>query len=115
MVLYNTILRQIRNRKSFINSYYQKPVFYIVIIPTIIFGFYMTLIMPNRWVAESKVVIKDVNPHVAGATALGFIINEFNPISREDAFFLKEYIYSYDMLEYLNHKIKLCKLYRHGV
>ena len=119
----NVILLQVKSKvrpltkdfKGLIYSYYKKPVFYTVIIPTIIFGFYMILITPNRWVAESKVVIKDVYPHMTGATALGFIINELNPISREDAFFLKEYIYSYDMFEYLNHRIKLCKLYRHGV
>ncbi len=121
--LLNVILLKVKNEmspaiKSFkrrIYPYYHKPIFYIVVIPTMVFSFYMILVAPNRWVAESKVVVRDVNSQAASTTALGFIINEFNPVSREDAFFLKEYIYSYDMFEYLTKAIKLRKLYRNWV
>ncbi len=112
-ILYN-LLQAKFNRRG-VGFYYKKPLFYTVIMPTIIFGFYILLIAPNRWVAESKVIVRNVSSGNNNPTALGFIIGEFNSISREDAFFLKEYIYSYDMFEYLDQNINLCRLYRQGV
>jgi len=75
----------------------------------------MLLIAPDRWVAESKVTIRNISSANNDTSALGFIIGEFNPVSREDAFFLKEYIYSYDMFEYLDQNINLRRLYRKNI
>ena len=99
-----------------INLYYKKKaLLYCVIMPVVIFAFYMLVIAPDRWVAESKVVVKNISSGKGEISALGFIIGDLNSKTREDIFFLKEYIHSYDMLEYLNHAIDLPKLYRKGI
>ncbi|MFK7967749.1 MAG: hypothetical protein AB8B68_01080 [Rickettsiaceae bacterium] len=103
--------------KKFVKTIYykKKGLCWFVIMPIVVFAFYMIMISPNRWVAESKVAVKSVSSGRGDISALGFIIGDLNPSTREDIFFLKEYIYSYDMLEYLNRTIDLYSLYRRDV
>jgi len=84
--------------------------FLLVVLPLFLLIFYYLFVASDKYVSEAKVTIKQT-----GERPTSFNIPLFgmgNPTSREDAMFLKEYILSYDMLDYLDRKLNLKKLYQ---
>lgn len=84
--------------------------FLLVVLPLFLLIFYYLFVASDKYVSEAKVTIKQT-----GERLTSFNIPLFgmvNPTSREDAMILKEYILSYDMLDYLDRKLNLKKLYK---
>lgn len=84
---------------------------WIVLLPMLIGGIYYTAIASDRYVSESRLTIKQTGSSDAGLSILGLFTGS-NPVAREDAFYLKEYIHSFDMLDYLDKKLNLKKAYQ---
>lgn len=72
--------------------------------------FYYLFIATDKFVSESKVTIKQTGQQPSSFN-IGFL-SLGSPLVREDAMFLKEYILSYDMLDYLERKLGLRNLYQ---
>jgi capsular polysaccharide transport system permease protein len=84
--------------------------FLLVVLPLFLLIFYYLFVASDKYVSEAKVTIKQT-----GERPTSFNIPLFgmgNPTSREDAMLLKEYILSYDMLDHLDRKLNLKKLYQ---
>ena len=84
--------------------------FMLVLIPFTLISVYYLFIASDIYVSESKITVmqagqiqKDLNFSIP---LLG------NPLNREDAFLVQEYILSYDMLEHLEKTLNLSKLYQ---
>lgn len=97
-----------RKFKNFIKKDYL--FFFIVVLPIFLLSFYYLFIASDKYVSESKVTIKQT-----GQPSNSFNLSIFsigNPTVREDAMYLQEYILSYDMLDYLDRKLNLRKIYQ---
>ncbi|MCX7912991.1 MAG: hypothetical protein N2511_00235 [Thermodesulfovibrionales bacterium] len=82
----------------------------LVILPVLLLTFYYLFIASDKFLSESKVTIKQTGQQPA---ALNFgIFSLGSPIVREDAMYLQEYILSYDMLNHLDKKLNLKKIYQ---
>ncbi|MEO0296055.1 MAG: capsular biosynthesis protein [candidate division WOR-3 bacterium] len=82
----------------------------VVIIPIFVLAVYYLFIASDKFVSESKITIKQTGQQPASFN-IGFLFLG-SPSAREDAIFLKEYILSYDMLDYLERKLGLRNLYQ---
>lgn len=81
-----------------------------VVLPLIFLMLYYFFIATEKYESISMVTIK-----YTGQPSTTFNIGIFsfvNPAVREDALYLKEYILSYDMLDYLDQKLKLKNLFQ---
>jgi len=84
--------------------------FLIVVLPLLIITFYYCFIASDKYVSEAKVTIKQTTQPT---TTFNFsFLGISSPASREDAVYLQEYILSYDMLDYLDKKLNLKKIYQ---
>ncbi|QER41313.1 capsular biosynthesis protein [Thermodesulfobacterium sp. TA1] len=96
------------NLKEVFKNY---PLFFLmVVLPIFLVSFYYLFIASDKYVSEAKITIKQT-----GQPTTSFNIPLFgigNPVSREDAMYLKAYILSYDMLDYLDKKLNLKKMYQ---
>ena len=96
------------NLKEVFKNY---PLFFLmVVLPIFLVSFYYLFIASDKYVSEAKITIKQT-----GQPPTSFNIPLFgigNPVSREDAMYLKAYILSYDMLDYLDKKLNLKKMYQ---
>lgn len=81
----------------------------IFLFPTIIAAIYFFLISSDKYSSEAKIVIKQTGEKPI-SLSLG-LIGLGNPLSREDALLLRDYILSYDMLDHLDRTIGLRKIY----
>uniref|UniRef100_A0A7V5XHT0 Capsular biosynthesis protein n=1 Tax=Thermodesulfobacterium geofontis TaxID=1295609 RepID=A0A7V5XHT0_9BACT len=84
--------------------------FLMVVLPLLVLIIYYLFIASDKYVSEAKVTIKQT-----GQPQTSFNIPLFGigtPTSKEDAMYLKEYILSYDMLDYLDKKLNLKKMYQ---
>jgi len=82
----------------------------MVVLPLLVLIIYYLFIASDKYVSEAKVTIKQT-----GQPQTSFNIPLFGigtPTSKEDAMYLKEYILSYDMLDYLDKKLNLKKMYQ---
>jgi len=96
------------NKKDFFKRHYL--FFIIVVLPLLSLTIYYLFIASDKYVSESKVTIKQT-----GQPSTTFNLSLFsfvNPTAREDAMYLQEYILSNDMLDYLDKKLNLKKLYQ---
>ncbi|MCS7231517.1 MAG: capsule biosynthesis protein [Elusimicrobiota bacterium] len=83
--------------------------FLIVIIPLILISLYYLVIASDKYVSEAKITIKSTGESSAKLSFGPFTFG--SSLAREDAYFLKEYIHSYDMLNYLEENLKIRTLY----
>ncbi|AJC93633.1 capsular polysaccharide export system, inner membrane protein [Campylobacter volucris] len=100
----NKILKKIRNSKI-LNS------FKIVLILTAFVVFYYVFIAANRYVSESVLSIRSTTGNNIAITGLASLLTN-NSFSSDDISYLKSYIYSLDMLNILEEKIKIRELYQ---
>lgn len=84
--------------------------FLTVLIPIIILSFYYIFIASDKFVSISKITIKQTGERPSSFNLSLFSIG--NPTVREDAMYLQEYILSYDMLDYLERKLGLKRIYQ---
>lgn len=83
---------------------------WMVIIPLLIAGIYYIFIASERYVSESKLIVKQTGETNTGSFSLALF--GVGNVSREDALLLKEYIHSFDMLDFLDKKFKLRQSYQ---
>lgn len=104
--------QQFQNSLPKIRNFIKKDWLFIiiVIIPIFMLLFYYLFIATDKFVSESKVTIKQTGQQPSSFN-IGFL-SLGSPSAREDAMFLKEYILSYDMLDYLERKLGLRNLYQ---
>jgi len=96
------------DKKKFLKKHYLFIL--IVVLPIFILIFYYSLIASDKFVSESKITIKQTGQQ---PTFFNLSLFSFgNPTAREDAMYLQEYILSYDMLDYLERKLSLKKIYQ---
>jgi len=96
------------DKKEFLKKHYL--FISIVIFPIFILIFYYVLLASDKFISESKITIKQTGQQ---PTSFNLSLFSFgNPTIREDAMYLQEYILSYDMLDYLEKKLNLKKIYQ---
>lgn len=83
----------------------------IVGIPVLLTAVYLWGLAQDRYVSESKVVVKRAAEISAPGFDLGGLLGAGNPATREDALYLQEYILSGDMLRRVDKAIGLRKAY----
>ena len=71
---------------------------------------YYLLIAADRYVSSITLSVRSINNDIAPVSGLASLIG-VNSSAREDVLFLKQYIYSLDMLNILNKEIQLKNLY----
>jgi capsular polysaccharide transport system permease protein len=87
----------------------------LVVLPVFVVTLYYALFASDRFVSESKIVIKQAQWETDNAAFSPLsLLTGNNPTGREDAFYLKEYIHSPDMLAFLDRNIGLRSLYHEG-
>lgn len=84
---------------------------WIVAVPVAIAGIYYIFIASDRYVSESRLTVKRTGDMSAGIINLGPIALG-SGADREDALYLKEYIHSFDMLDFLDRQFSLRKMYQ---
>ena len=90
-----------------------KPLFlWCFVVPFVIINLYFIVVATDRYVSESKLVVKQSDVGQSPSINLG-IFGVLNPTAKEDALFLKEYILSWDMLAYLDKRCGIRKLYEY--
>lgn len=82
----------------------------IVVLPVFVLIFYYVLIASDKYLSEAKISVKETGQQQTSFN-IGFL-SVGNPTAREDAMYLKEYILSYDMLDYLDKRLNLKKLFQ---
>lgn len=94
--------------KSILKQYYLFII--IVLLPIFTLIFYYLFIASDIYLSESKVTIKYTGQQPSSPNLAIFSLS--NPVAREDAMFLQEYILSYDMLDYLDKTLNLKKMFQ---
>ncbi len=82
-----------------------------VIFPTLLCAGYLFTVAADRWESESKITVKSISAMDSSASSGLSMLFGASPAVREDVMFLREFILSPDMLEYLNEVIKLREMY----
>lgn len=82
----------------------------IVVVPLFILSFYYTFVASDKYISEAKVTLKQTGQYHTSFNLS--IFGAVNITAREDAIYLKEYILSYDMLNYLDKRLDLKKIYQ---
>ncbi len=98
------------NIKEIIRIKWNSAFLWMVVIPVLIAGIYYTFIASERYVSESKLIVKQTGESNTGSFSLALF--GAGNLAREDALFLKEYIHSFDMLDFLDKKFKLRQAYQ---
>lgn len=82
------------------------PLFiYIVVLPVLIASIYYAVFAVDRYVSESKIVVRQPQDgQAANIPSLALIMGGTNPTSREETLFLQEFIQSLDMMNFLREK-----------
>ncbi|MCS7215796.1 MAG: hypothetical protein NZ826_06575 [Thermodesulfovibrio sp.] len=96
------------DKKEILRKYYL--FIFLVIFPIFILTFYYVFIASDKFLSESKLTIKETGQQPTSFNLSLFAFS--NPTVREDAMYLQEYILSYDMLDYLDKKLNLKKIYQ---
>lgn len=113
--LYNILLCLVYSGKAMIYALYsnKRLLSIFVFVPTIIFSTYVMIFSSNRWITTSEIISKGTGQR--NEVVMGISIGGVVSTAHEDTMLLKDYILSYDMLEYLDKTISITKLYRNGV
>lgn len=75
---------------------------FIIIVPMIIAILYYAFFASNRYVSSAQVVVRQAeSSSQASIPGLALLMSSIDPVSREETLYLREYITSPDMLQYL--------------
>lgn len=84
----------------------------VVIIPFLLSVIYFTFFAVDRYVSSAQVVVRQIDSRGSQAAAgLAILTGGVDPASREYTLYLKEYIGSYDMLNYLEESLNWSEHY----
>lgn len=76
---------------------------FIIIVPMVIAILYYALFASNRYVSSAQVVVRQAeSSSEASIPGLALLMSSIDPVSREETLYLREYITSVDMLQYLD-------------
>ncbi|TGV05383.1 ABC transporter permease [Alcaligenaceae bacterium 429] len=79
----------------------------IIVIPMLVAILYYVFLASNRYVSSSQVVVRQAESgSQAGIPGLALLMSSIDPVSREETLYLREYVTSSDMLNYLDEKIQ---------
>ncbi len=84
--------------------------FIVVLIPLALISVYYVFIASDIYVSEAKITVKQ-SGQIQSALNISIPLLG-NPLVREDALLLQEYILSYDMLNHLEKTLKISKFYQ---
>lgn len=75
---------------------------FMIIVPMVIAILYYALFASNRYVSSAQVVVRQAeSSSQANIPGLALLMSSIDPVSREETLYLREYITSPDMLQYL--------------
>lgn len=77
----------------------------VIMLPMMVLIVYLAIFSQSRYMSESKVAVKRSDDLVSSNLNVGLLLGASNPSSVEDAFYLKEYINSPDMLAVLDKEL----------
>lgn len=77
----------------------------LVVVPICLAFIYLFAIAKDRYVSESTVVVKRSSDIEGAGLNIGLLLGSANPVAHEDAMYLREYIYSADMLQRLDQQL----------
>lgn len=98
--------------KKKIEINYKSAFLWMVIAPFLTVSIYYLFIVSDRYVSEAKLSVKQTGEeNGASLPVLGFFSGG-NSLVKEDNIFLKEYIHSFDMLDYLDRSLDLRMSYQ---
>ncbi|WP_318520993.1 lipopolysaccharide biosynthesis protein [Photobacterium leiognathi] len=83
------------------------PFLVLVIIPTLIFAFYQNFWATERYESQAQVIVQQPDGMATMDTGLALLSGMGMPTSGKDTELVKAYIYSNDMLNYLNKTLDL--------
>lgn len=86
----------------------------IIVAPMMLLIVYLAIFSQPRYVSESKVAVKRSDDLAGNNLNVGLLLGASNPSSVEDAFYLKEYINSPDMLLTLDKKLNFYQAFSEG-
>lgn len=101
----------VNSKQTLIQRLKSSPFFLLVVVPTLIFAFYQIVWATERYESQAKVIVQQpdnmstLDPSMALLSGLGV------PTGNTDAELVKAYIYSNDMIEYLNETVALRQHY----
>ncbi|MBF9001200.1 lipopolysaccharide biosynthesis protein [Vibrio sp. NFV-1] len=99
---------EITNYRLVLKNCFKYPFIILVIIPTIIFSLYQLIIASDRYQSEAKVIVQQPDTTTTLDTSMALLSGlGVGSASGTDPEILKTYIYSTDMLEFLDEKIHL--------
>ena len=98
------------NIKEIIRIKRNSPFVWMVMAPLFIAALYYLFIASDRYVSESKLIVRQTGESNTGTVSLA-LFGLDNP-ARADALYLKEYIHSFDMLDFLDQKFNLRQAYQ---
>lgn len=108
------VLHGIRSwRSSYLTALKPRQIHLLaLLIPTLIITSYRLLIETDRYASETQLVVMSSNSAVPDKLGLGLLVG--GSAGHQDAKLVKEYIYSLDMLKFLQEKIQILDYYKSG-
>jgi capsular polysaccharide transport system permease protein len=97
------------------SHFFVSPFFLIVIMPTLLFAFYQTLWASARFESQAQVVVRQPDSMATMDAGMALLSGIGMKTGGSDTELLKAYIYSNDMVEYLNNELHLREHYSQEV
>lgn len=83
----------------------------VIGLPMLLAVIYYSFIAANRYVSEAVVTVRQSSDSSSGVAGMALMLSGVNPPAREDTLYLKQYIYSIDMLKHLDQTLNLRQTY----
>lgn len=100
---------------EFIKNLISKHSFFVfVVLPSLLYCFYSSILETERYESRSKIVVKQPETTSTMVPELALLGGVTSGVNSQDAFLLKEYILSYDMLKYLDTSLNVKPHYTNG-
>lgn len=104
-------LTSIFNRLDFLPDYIGKPLFLFVIFPWFVFAFYQIVWASPRYESQSQLVVKQPDSMATLDTSMAILSGLGMSQGSQDSQLVQAYIYSNDMLEYVDKRLSLKEHY----
>lgn len=106
----DTFIKQLKDKfsgKQNIKSMLLKPFMLSVVLPTLIFAFYQIVLATERFESQAKVIVQQPDATATMDASMALLSGFGVPTTGSDPELVKAYIYSNDMLQYLNKELNL--------
>lgn len=81
-------------------------------VPMVVATLYLGLIAADRYVTESKIIVKHISGSESAEKDINTVLTGGYSIARDDVLYLKEYIFSLDMLQRLEQSLNMREAFR---